>query len=329
MDNSRTVPAPPPDGITLFPEAWELAEADANPYEWTIPPPPRTPIVPRTGISRRAGIVLASFGAIVLGAVVAMAVDRIAGPDESPKVAIVASPEAPTFELGLIEVRANSTSIESVVAAPSSVSRQVPRAAGGHVVDATMAEAVDVSEASSAVPDFEVEIPAGGSTVGVLPSISRLDVEDSIFGARQSVSDSRVRTRQGHRGSRATRRRGRAGQQRSVATAGPTESGTSAVRPSRRRYLASEDIAPVVARSQRRLQQCYGTALRRSGVARAVALRLNIAIAPSGQVSSARVDGGGMPQLSRCLEGVARRWTFPESRRGAEVPVPLRFAPGD
>lgn len=340
MDNSRTVPAPPPEGITLVPEAWELSETNLDPYEWTIPPAPRTPTVPRTGPSRRLGLVIAGIGAVVLGAVVAIAVDRLAVADadtavSEPEVAVAVPEARPTFELGALEVAATRVPGPLAASVPSTVHQggahgaPAPDPAAG--LPALVPGAVDPHGAleesgSDSLAVLEIEVPPTGMPAGVLSSITSRDAQDSVFGARQGRPDSQLGVRQGRRGSR-TARRPRSSRQRSVVTTGPEEARAPAPAVRRRRYLSGGDVAPVVARSQRRLQQCYGTALRRSGVARAVAVRLLIAIAPTGQVASARVEGDAPPQLVRCLEGVARRWTFPESRHGAEVPVPLRFSP--
>lgn len=89
--------------------------------------------------------------------------------------------------------------------------------------------------------------------------------------------------------------------------------------------LDATDVRAVVGGQRARMQQCYARALRRAGRARDAAVRLTVDIAPEGNVTAASVEGEDLAALGECLEALAARWTFPRSRGGARVPIPLAF----
>jgi hypothetical protein len=90
--------------------------------------------------------------------------------------------------------------------------------------------------------------------------------------------------------------------------------------------LSERDVRRVVRRQQSRLRQCFVLANRRSGQPQDARGRLHLQIDPAGHVEGVVYDGDDFGHLGRCLERVAARWSFPPSRTGAEVPLPIHFA---
>ncbi|HJL17371.1 MAG TPA: AgmX/PglI C-terminal domain-containing protein, partial [Sandaracinaceae bacterium LLY-WYZ-13_1] len=84
-------------------------------------------------------------------------------------------------------------------------------------------------------------------------------------------------------------------------------------------------VRAVVQAAQGRLRQCYTTAVRREGRGDDARVRLAVSIAPAGHVASSTVAGPDFGGMHECLRRTADRWTFPESRAGGHVPIPLAF----
>jgi len=89
--------------------------------------------------------------------------------------------------------------------------------------------------------------------------------------------------------------------------------------------LTADAVRPVVARGQRRFRQCYERAVRHAGAAVDARVTVTMDIAPSGAVTNVDVDGPDFGGMAGCLRNSARRFQFPPSAAGGQVPVPLSF----
>ena len=92
--------------------------------------------------------------------------------------------------------------------------------------------------------------------------------------------------------------------------------------------LSAAEVSRIVRGQRARLQRCYDRALRRIGEARSARAELTVHVARTGNVAKAEVAGDDFGGLHECLGGTAARWSFPPSRNGGVVPIPLSFAPG-
>jgi hypothetical protein len=95
------------------------------------------------------------------------------------------------------------------------------------------------------------------------------------------------------------------------------------------RDLSTEQLSGVVAAQQPTLKRCYDVALERSPSAQELRLQAEIAIAPSGRVSSVEIDDGevSLPGLSTCLREAISKWKFPQAREATHTGLPLIFKP--
>jgi hypothetical protein len=125
----------------------------------------------------------------------------------------------------------------------------------------------------------------------------------------------------------------RADAPRTLGTAAPTEERAVRARraepsPTSRQPLDAGAVRDVVRRQQPRLRQCYTRAVRRAGVPHDATVRLIVHVARSGEVEAVYFSGPDFGDLEDCLVRTAGRWTFPPSRSGGEVPIPLVFTAG-
>jgi hypothetical protein len=91
--------------------------------------------------------------------------------------------------------------------------------------------------------------------------------------------------------------------------------------------LTSEQIARVVRREQRAVQQCWQTALRQVGAApnHDTRIEVMVTVGGSGTVTSAQARGRGIGNLTTCIERTVRRWRFPRSGSTTRTSIPFVF----
>jgi hypothetical protein len=95
--------------------------------------------------------------------------------------------------------------------------------------------------------------------------------------------------------------------------------------------LAPELISPVIQHALPGLRRCYERGLRRAAVEGR--LMLFVRVAADGHVARAQLRGEStLPtELTDCIAGQARGWSFPAPTGGAvafEIPLNLKAAPG-
>ncbi len=92
--------------------------------------------------------------------------------------------------------------------------------------------------------------------------------------------------------------------------------------------LTAEKLSGVVLRGRKNLQRCYETALRGAGSDETVRLDVEIEVSPSGNVTSVKTTGKGLPGMDECITRTVRMWRFPSSGQGAQTRFPVVFQPG-
>jgi hypothetical protein len=92
--------------------------------------------------------------------------------------------------------------------------------------------------------------------------------------------------------------------------------------------LTADQLSKVVLRGRENLQRCYETALRGSGSTETVRMDVEIAVSPAGNVTSAKVNGQGLPGMSQCIERTVRMWRFPNAGEVTQTKFPVVFQPG-
>jgi len=93
--------------------------------------------------------------------------------------------------------------------------------------------------------------------------------------------------------------------------------------------LSTDQLSVVVTAQQPTLKRCYDAALERAPSAQELRMDAEIAIAPSGRVSSVEIDEGevSLPGLATCLRDAIRSWKFPQAREATHTGLPLIFKP--
>jgi len=93
--------------------------------------------------------------------------------------------------------------------------------------------------------------------------------------------------------------------------------------------LSTDQLSAVVTAQQPTLKRCYDAALERAPSAQELRMDAEIAIAPSGRVSSVEIDEGevSLPGLGTCLRDAIRTWKFPQARETTHTALPLIFKP--
>lgn len=92
--------------------------------------------------------------------------------------------------------------------------------------------------------------------------------------------------------------------------------------------LTAAQLSQVVLRGRKNLQRCYETALRGANSDETVRLDVDVEVSPSGNVTSARTTGKGLPGMDECITRTVRMWRFPMSGDGAQTRFPVVFQPG-
>jgi hypothetical protein len=92
--------------------------------------------------------------------------------------------------------------------------------------------------------------------------------------------------------------------------------------------LTADQLRKVFAQGRASLQRCYETAVRGSGSTDTVRVDLEVTISPSGNVTSAKAGGQGLPGMGQCMERTVRMWRFPSSGDTTTTKVPFLFQPG-
>jgi hypothetical protein len=92
--------------------------------------------------------------------------------------------------------------------------------------------------------------------------------------------------------------------------------------------LTAEQLSAVVNNGRKNLQRCYETALRGSNSSETVRLDVDIQVSPSGNVTSVRTAGKGLPGMDDCITRTVRMWRFPMSSESTQTRFPVVFQPG-
>jgi hypothetical protein len=92
--------------------------------------------------------------------------------------------------------------------------------------------------------------------------------------------------------------------------------------------LTPAEMLQVVTRGKPNLTRCYETALRGSGSTDTVRLDVEVSVSPSGNVTSVKTSGQGLPGMNNCIERTVKMWRFPASGEAAATRFPLLFQPG-
>jgi hypothetical protein len=92
--------------------------------------------------------------------------------------------------------------------------------------------------------------------------------------------------------------------------------------------LTAAQLSAVVNNGRKNLQRCYETALRGANSNETVRLDVDIQVSPSGNVTSVRTSGKGLPGMDDCLTRTVRMWRFPMSGETTQTRFPVVFQPG-
>jgi hypothetical protein len=92
--------------------------------------------------------------------------------------------------------------------------------------------------------------------------------------------------------------------------------------------LTAEQLSAVVMRGRKNLQRCYETALRGANSDETVRMDVDITVSPSGNVTSVRTTGRGLPGMEECITRTVKMWRFPTSSDGTQTRFPVVFQPG-
>ncbi|RZO53009.1 MAG: AgmX/PglI C-terminal domain-containing protein [Sandaracinaceae bacterium] len=298
LSERPTMPWRPHDSLrpTMpVPKATEIGEPILA-YASVMPSSKPANDVKRRG---RGGLWLAVFGAVVFGVVVAVTV-------------------TPTLvqELGASEAR-------ELAGVPPSAARQ-------SVVAPSERASVPAATAPEATPSTPTAAPRTEAPQASAPSVAQPS-EDEPRAEPVTIEaiDATPAPREPRRAAFGLQRRG-AGRQVAEARVQERRVGRRPEAPPPETSdapLTAAAVRPVLERGQARFRQCYERALRHAGTAVDARVRVTLDIAPSGQVTNADVDGPDFGGMARCLRNAARRFQFPASAAGGQVPVPLSFTP--
>jgi hypothetical protein len=92
--------------------------------------------------------------------------------------------------------------------------------------------------------------------------------------------------------------------------------------------LTAAQLSQVVLRGRKNLQRCYETALRGAGSTETIRLDVSVTVSPSGNVTTAKAAGQGLPGMSECIERTVRMWRFPDAGESTQTKFPVVFQPG-
>ena len=92
--------------------------------------------------------------------------------------------------------------------------------------------------------------------------------------------------------------------------------------------LTAEQLSQVVLNGRKNLQRCYETALRGANTNETVRLDVDIQVSPSGNVTSVRTSGKGLPGMDECIVHTVQMWRFPMSAETTQTRFPVVFQPG-
>jgi rRNA maturation protein Nop10 len=92
--------------------------------------------------------------------------------------------------------------------------------------------------------------------------------------------------------------------------------------------LTAEQLSQVVLNGRKNLQRCYETALRGANTNETVRLDVDIQVSPSGNVTSVRTSGKGLPGMDDCIVHTVQMWRFPMSAEATQTRFPVVFQPG-
>ena len=106
----------------------------------------------------------------------------------------------------------------------------------------------------------------------------------------------------------------------------PSESNTGAQQGTGQ--LTAAQLSAVVLNGRKNLQRCYETALRGANSNETVRLDVDIQVSPSGNVTSVRTSGKGLPGMDDCLTRTVKMWRFPMSGEITQTRFPVVFQPG-
>lgn len=95
----------------------------------------------------------------------------------------------------------------------------------------------------------------------------------------------------------------------------------------KRKPLDSKALSTVVNKNKPRLQRCYERAIRGHQDPPTVRMDVQVSVAPSGRVTSAKADGVGPGGLSQCIQSLVKRWRFPVSPEPVQTRFPVVFSP--
>jgi TonB family protein len=93
--------------------------------------------------------------------------------------------------------------------------------------------------------------------------------------------------------------------------------------------LDPKDIKRVLSQNETAIRSCYERALRNNNQLQGK-VELGVRIAADGKVSNTRVQGSLRdPEVSRCIQSLAKQWSFPAPRGGscARFDQPYTFTP--
>ena len=95
----------------------------------------------------------------------------------------------------------------------------------------------------------------------------------------------------------------------------------------KRKPLDNKALSTVVNKNKPRLQRCYERAIRGHQDPPTVRMDVQVSVAPSGRVTSAKADGVGPGGLSQCIQSLVKRWRFPPSPEPVQTRFPVVFSP--
>jgi hypothetical protein len=113
-----------------------------------------------------------------------------------------------------------------------------------------------------------------------------------------------------------------------VANLKPTTTTSGGTGPHGAGGLTAPQLSKVVLKGREMLQRCYETALRGSGSTETVRMDVEVTVSPSGNVTSAKAGGQGLPGMGQCIERTVKMWRFPEAGEATQTKFPVVFQPG-